>query len=119
MIESILNKISALSLYAFFDESKGMLTVHFINEKSGKPDIMAYFLLNGTWDVREVIEERAKVLPDREVIEIIHRPVGIYEKGSTFDKLMQKSLEEMSKAEASGGAKHNILEEFLNKVGHE
>jgi hypothetical protein len=120
MKNDIINKISALSLYAFADESKdGMLTVHFINEKSGKADIMAYFLLTHLWDVREVIEERAQVLPDREIIEIIQRPIGIYEKDSTFDKLMRQSLSAMSKAEAAGGVKHTLANELLSKIGYE
>lgn len=110
MNTELLNKLGSLCIYAFYDKSKEMLTVHFINDEENKPDLMAYMLFNKSWDLREVIEEKATLKEDREVIEILHNPVGVFEKGSSFDQMVRKAVLEMAKVEENKDKEESLTE---------
>lgn len=116
MDTELVNKVSSLTVHVFYDTSKDMITVHFINEQSGKADIMAYHLMNGSWDVREVIDETAKVFSDKEVIEIRQKPIGIFEKDSGFDKLVRRAIEEMAKVDDSNVQTVDMINEILGAM---
>ena len=71
MDSELLNKIGNMDLYAFYDKSKNMVTVHFMSkEDDSRPDLMAYMLLNGSWDLREVASETSELHEDRDVVTI-------------------------------------------------
>lgn len=88
----LINKISGLAIHGYYEPSKGMVMVHFFNNEGDKNDIIAYLKRNMSWDVREITNESATLYPDREVVEIHHTPVGIQEKGSTFDQFVRSAL---------------------------
>lgn len=92
MVSELLSKISNLIPYGYYDKSKDMITVHFFSKDGDKADIMAYLKRNMSWDIREVVEEKATLLWDREVVEIIHSSLGVCEKDSRFDKMIRSML---------------------------
>jgi len=116
MNNDFVNKISSLTIHVFYDTSKDMITAHLINEQSGKADIMAYRLFNGSWDVREVVDEQARLLHDREVVEIFQKPVGIFETGSGFDQLMRKAIDEIEQIEPEDSNSVSLIKEILDEI---
>jgi putative ubiquitin-RnfH superfamily antitoxin RatB of RatAB toxin-antitoxin module len=114
MDTELLNRLGELCIYAWYDTSKEMLTVHFINEEVHKPDLMAYLLFNKSWDVREVVGETARLEDDREVIEIQHNRIGIFEKDSSFDQMVRKAVREMAKNEENVEKEESLTEVIKN-----
>jgi len=88
----LLNEISGLSLCGFLDTSRNMVIVHFFNDDSDKQDIVAYLLKDMRWDVRKIVKEVALLTSDKEIVEIFHESMGVFECDSWFDKLVRKSL---------------------------
>ena len=88
----LINKLSNLALYGYYEPSKDMVVVHFFNKDEDKPDIIAYLKRNMSWDIREIKEEKSQLLSDKEVVEISHTNLGIYEKDSKFDQFVRKAL---------------------------
>ena len=101
MDNKLLERLGTLQIYAFHDTGKDMTTVHFINEDTNKPDLMAYALFNGSWDLREVTDEVSVLEQDCEIITIKHERIGIYPAGSDFDNLLQKAIKEIARAEGN------------------
>lgn len=85
----LLNKLSDLTFYGFYDPSKSMVTVHFFNETNDKPDMIAYLREDMSWDVREIVDEVSELQSDREVVTILHEPLGIESYGSQFDDFVR------------------------------
>lgn len=104
----LLNKLSDLTFYGFFDPSKGLVTVHFFNEENDKPDIIAYLLPNMSWDVREIIKEISWLKDDKEIVHIFHKSLGIQDSDSEFDKFVRLGLTKM--AEEIHGKDINLTE---------
>lgn len=114
MDAELLNRLGALQLYAFFDESKNMLTIHFINEEENKPDLMAYMLFNKSWDVREVINETSQLTDDKDIVEIHQNRVGIFEQDSSFDKLVKKAIQEISDTQEESETLTQVIKALFN-----
>lgn len=91
----LINKISNLTLYGYYDPSKDMVVVHFFNKDEDKSDILAYLKRDMSWDVREVLNEKSQLLADKEIVEISHKNLGIYTKDSKFDQFVRNSLTKM------------------------
>jgi hypothetical protein len=89
----LLNKLSNLSLYGFYDPSKGLVTVHFFNQGDViKSDIIAYLKRDMSWDIREIVEERSTLYDDREEVVIQHKVLCIEPKFGQFDKFVRSAL---------------------------
>ena len=101
MDNSILQKISNLAFYGFFDPSKNMVTVHFFNEESEKPDIIAYLRHDMSWDVREITGEVSVLNDNYETVTILHNCLGFQANRSVFDEFVRKGLIKMAE-EAHG-----------------
>lgn len=94
----LLNKLSRLSFYGFFDPSKGVITVHFFNEQEeNRADVIAYLRRDMSWDVREIIDEKAVLYDDKEVVTISQKKIGIEKHDSDFDKFVQIGLRALGK----------------------
>ena len=94
----LLNKLSKLTFYGFYDPSKGIVTVHFFNQQEpDKPDIIAYLNKDMSWDVREITDEQSTLYDDREEVVIKHKPIGIEQSGSDFDKFVRVGLDALGK----------------------
>lgn len=89
MDTKLLNKLSGLTFYGFYDPSKSMVTVHFFNEANDKPDMIAYLRNDMSWDVREIVEETSELQSDREIVTILHKLLGIEGPGSQFDDFVR------------------------------
>lgn len=90
----LLNKLSNLTLYGFYDETKEMITVHFFNKDEVlKNDVIAYLNPDMTWDVREVVKEESVLRPDKEIITMFHNSLGVEQPDSQFDSFVRKGLE--------------------------
>jgi hypothetical protein len=72
-----------------------MVMVHFFNKDEQKADIVAFLKKNMTWDVREIVGEKSQLLADKEIIEVFHKHIGTFEKGSKFDEFVKASLLKM------------------------
>ena len=105
---ALLNKLSDLTFYGFFDPSKGMVTVHFFNEANNKPDVIAYLREDMSWDVREIVDEQSELHSDKEVVTILHEPLGIEEHGSQFDEFVRLGVTKLG--EEIHGADVNLPE---------
>lgn len=92
----LLNKISDLTFYGFINPANNIVTVHFFNEQNDKPDIIAYLRRDMSWDVREIVDEISELKEDREVVEILHEPLGIEEHNGKFDKFVRLGLTKMA-----------------------
>lgn len=88
----LVNKLSNLTMYGYYDPSKDMVVVHFFNKDEQKSDILAYLRKNMSWDVREIVDEKAQLFANKEVIELTHKNLGVFEKDSNFDKFIRTSL---------------------------
>jgi len=94
----LLNKLSKLAFYGFFDPSKGLVTVHFFNEQeSKKSDIIAYLRRDMAWDVREITDEKSVLYEDREIVTISHNKLSIEAHDSDFDKFVRVGLKSLGK----------------------
>ena len=96
MDTELFNRIADLTPYGFYEPCKGMVTVHFFNSESEKPDIMAYLKDDMSWDVREIVSEDSRLVDQEflgEVITIVHKHLGVYPKDSDFDKLVRSVLQ--------------------------
>lgn len=89
---NFIDKISGLTPHGYYDPIRDMIIFHFISQDNKKPDIMAYLKRDMRWDVREVLSEKSILFPDKEVVEINHLPLIIYDKGSKFDKTARDIL---------------------------
>lgn len=94
MTIDIIQKLSNLSLLTYFDKSFNMLCVHFFG-KDDKPDLMAYLMSNYSWDLREVLSEKAELFDDCESIKITQKRLGVFEANSKFDLFVRNSLFEI------------------------
>ncbi|KKM66238.1 hypothetical protein LCGC14_1483200 [marine sediment metagenome] len=92
----LLNRISNLNFYGFYDPSKELVTVHFFNEKENKPDVIAYLRHDMSWDVREIVKEQSILYDNKEVITILHKPLGIESTGEAFDEFIRLGLTKMA-----------------------
>lgn len=110
MKQDFINRISTLRPFVFLDKSKEMITIHFISDDGLKPDIIAYMLANKSWDVREITSETSTLLSDKEVIEVLHSPIGLYEPDSEFDVIAKRCIE----ASHLNQSKDTFSEELLN-----
>jgi len=97
MKPELLNKLSNLTFYGFYDPSKGMVTVHFFNEQNDKPDIIAYLKKDMSWDIREIISEVSCLYENAETITINHKRLSTEESGSSFDEFIRLGLEKMAR----------------------
>ena len=89
----ILSKITELSCLGWLDPSNGSITVSFFNnEKSDKPDMVAFLNQDMSWDLREIIGESSTVNETSETVVINHSLIGLFEKDSEFDILLRKML---------------------------
>src|SRR5271169_1594958 len=88
----LLNMLSNLTPYGFYEPCKQMVTVHFFSTTHNKPDIIAYLLHDMSWDVREITCEEAVLLSDHEQIVVSHKPLGIQAQDSDFDKFVRNVL---------------------------
>lgn len=88
----LMNKLSELSIMGYYDPSSRFVVAWFYSDDVPKPDLVAYLLPDMHWDLREVLEESAKLEKDREVIEIKHKRLGRHEPGSDLDNLLRKAL---------------------------
>lgn len=88
----LLNMLSNLTPYGFYEPSKQMVTVHFFSTEHKKPDIIAYLKRDMSWDVREITCEKATLLSDHEEIVVTHKPLSIQAKDSDFDKFTRNVL---------------------------
>lgn len=96
MDTNLLNRLSNLAFYGFYDPSKGLVTVHFFNETENKPDVIAYLRRDMSWDVREIVEEQSILHDDKEVVTILHEPLGIEEMDGGFDEFVRLGLTKMA-----------------------
>lgn len=94
---TLLNKISNLTFVGFYNPAGDLITVHFFNEASDKPDIMAYLQKDMSWDVREVLSEQSTLYPTHEEVVIKHRRVGVESTGSKLDEIIRAGLEKMAR----------------------
>ena len=94
---NMLEKISKLMFYGFYDPSKDLVTVHFFNDKENKPDIIAFLKHDMSWDVREIINETSVLNDDGETVTILHKKLALCKPDSNFDKFVRKGLFEMAK----------------------
>ena len=92
----LLNRISNLNFYGFYDPSKELVTVHFFNEKENKPDVIAYLRHDMSWDVREIVKEQSILYNNKEVITILHEPLGVESTGEAFDEFIRLGLTKMA-----------------------
>ena len=92
MNQELLSKLSNLALYGYYEPSKDMVIVHFFNKDEDKADVIAYLKRDMSWDVREITSEKSTLLADKELVEIQHTCVGMYEKGSKFDQFVRTAL---------------------------
>ena len=92
----LLNKISGLAFFGFYEPYKKLVTIHFFSEED-KPDVIAYLRRDMSWDIRQIVEEQSELLDDKEVVTILHEPLGIEEMGSTFDEFVRTGLASMAK----------------------
>ena len=77
----------------WLDPSNGLITVSFFNnERSDKPDMVAFLKQDMSWDLREVLGETSTINETSEVVVINHALVGVFEKDSDFDVLLRKML---------------------------
>jgi len=97
----ILSMISNASINGYYDPSLGLVVVWFHNMGGDKPDLVAYLMHAMNWDLREVISEKSELFVDKEVIEIEHSPIQVFEKGSDFDKTVRKVLNQLTEYSAS------------------
>ena len=104
----LLNMLSGLTPYGFYEPFKQMVTVHFFSSAHDKPDIIAYLQHDMAWDVREITCEESILLSDHEQIIVSHKLLGIQAKNSDFDKFVRSVLAAAGK-EAYG--KDAILED--------
>lgn len=88
----LLNKLSNLTLYGYYEPSRDMVMVHFFNKDEDKSDVIAYLKRDMSWDVREIVGEKSQLFDDKETIEISHSKLGIYNKDSKFDQFVRNAL---------------------------
>jgi hypothetical protein len=91
----VLNMISEASINGYYEPSLGLVVVWFHNMKEDKPDLVAYLMHGMNWDLREVTEEKSTLEVDREIIEIIHKPIEVFAKDSSFDQTIRKVLNQV------------------------
>lgn len=96
MNTQLLNRLSNLNFYGFYDPSKELITVHFFSEKENKPDIIAYLMNDMSWDVREIVEEQSVLYDNKEVVTILHEPLGVENSGEAFDEFIRLGLTKMA-----------------------
>ena len=96
MNTQLLNRISNLNFYGFYDPSKKLVTVHFFNEKENRPDVIAYLRHDMSWDVREIVEEQSILYDNKEVVTILHEPLGVESAGEAFDEFIRLGLTKMA-----------------------
>jgi len=118
MNTELLNKISKLAFYGFYDPSKNIITVHFFNEQENKSDVIAYLLNDMSWDVREITNETSTLHNDHESITIFHNCLGLEKINSQFDTFVRLGLEKMAKevhGEDADLTKIDIMFEIFKK----
>lgn len=93
----LLNRISGLDLYGYYEPSKGVVVAHFFGRDNLKPNIIAFLGRDMSWDIREIVKEKSTLLPAKEIVVIEHQPICNQPKDSTFDKLVRVGLESMAK----------------------
>jgi len=93
----LLNKLSGLQVYGYYDISKNMVCVHFFNQKESKPNLIAFLNRDMSWDLREIVSEVSILYDDKEVITVEHKALETQKKDSDFDKLIRSSLIESAK----------------------
>jgi hypothetical protein len=96
MDTKLLNRLSNLTFYGFYEPSKKLVTVHFFNEHENKPDVIAYLRHDMLWDVREIVEERSELYDDKEIVTILHEPLALLETGDSFDQFVRLGLTKMA-----------------------
>ena len=104
----LMNMLSGLDLYGYYEPSKEMVVAHFFGQGSAKPNVIAFLGRDLSWDVREITGEKSKLYNNREIVIIEHRPISIQPHGSQFDELVRKGLESMARQQYGEDA---ILEE--------
>lgn len=88
----LMNKLSDMSIMGYYDPSSKMVVAWFYSNEGEKADIVAYLLPTMKWDLREVVEEKSTIETHREVIEIKHNRLGVYDKDSDLDNVLRKAL---------------------------
>ena len=91
----LVNRLSNLTLYGYYEPSKDMVIVHFFNKDEDKSDVIAYLKRDMSWDVREIVSEKSQLLPDKELVEITHSSLGVHNKESKFDQFVRNALLKM------------------------
>lgn len=81
-----------MSIMGYYDPSSKMVVAWFYSNEGEKADIVAYLLPTMKWDLREVVEEKSTIETHREVIEIKHNRLGVYDKDSDLDNVLRKAL---------------------------
>lgn len=87
----ILNIISQASINGYYDPSLDLIVVWFYNIDN-RSDLVAYLLSDMSWDLREIVDEKSSLYDNKEIVEIIHKPIKKFEKNSVFDKTIRKVL---------------------------
>ena len=109
MDKAIMEKLGNMSLLGYYDEDLKMLCVHFFGD-GGRKDLMAYLKSDYSWDLREVVRETATLYDDKEVVEITHNRLAVYDTNSPFDKMVRSALQKMMENE---GFKDEKVENIL------
>jgi len=97
MRPELLNKLTNLTFYGFYDPSKEMVTVHFFNEKNDKADIIAFLKNDMTWDIREIESEESSLYENSEIVTIKHNRLSIESPGDSFDDFIRLGLEKLGR----------------------
>lgn len=93
----LLNKISNLSFYGYYDPSGNKVVVHFFNKEVSKPDVIAFLKRDMSWDVREIVSETSVLNDSGEIITVVHKQICNQLKNSDFDKYVRAGLISMAK----------------------
>lgn len=95
----LVQKISNLAFASYYNPSLDLVVVHFFNKDESKNDIIAYLRHDMSWDVREILDETSELDTMEsdgflgEDITISHERIGIYNKGSNFDKFVRSAVD--------------------------
>lgn len=92
----LLNKITKLTFYGYYDPSKNQVAIHFFNQQETKPDVIAFLNRDMSWDIREIISETSVLYDDKEIITVEHKKICTQQKDSDFDKFVRVGLKEMA-----------------------
>ena len=91
----LLNMIAGASVNGYYDPSLGLVVVWFHNNDN-RADIVSYLLKDMTWDVRKVITEESTLTENKEIVEIHHELIDIFDANSKFDNTIRSLLKQMT-----------------------